>query len=190
MVSLAPSLQRFFHEIDSIWPRRNHGIDGWLRWPKDGISVGHNPGHNNMVHAIDVDRRGIDPDWIIQHVTNDRNALWYMIWNRGIWSNTWGFTRHNYTLSNPHTDHIHIEIRQTTYAEQWAGSWIGGSGSGGAAVGGIAGIAGPNNGVGAISAADDRDSRDAMANLTHGSYGGADFLKSATDYTWQTVFLY
>jgi hypothetical protein len=157
MATLAPSLRRFFNEIDAIWPHRTRGIDGWLRWPKDGISVGHNPGHNDMVHAIDVDRRGIDPMWIINHVRNDPNALWYMIWNRGIWSNTWGFTRHDYNLSNPHTDHIHIEIRQTTYAENWGGSWLGASGGGASIVGGVAGdVAGTfvSHGIGA---ADDRD---------------------------------
>lgn len=159
MAALAPSLRRLFGEFDAIWPHRNRGIDGWYRAPSAGISVGHNPGRGGLTHAIDVDRRGIDPDWVIAHIYKNTNVLWYIIWNRGIWSNTWGFTRHAYTLSNPHTDHMHIEIRQTVAAENWGGSWLGATTSGGSIIGGIAGIAGPGGGISGIGAADDRDPR-------------------------------
>lgn len=166
MATLAPSLRRLFHEFDVHWPHRNHGIDGWYRDPKVGHSVGHNPGARGIVHAIDVDRRGIDPDWVIRNIYHNTNVLWYIIWNRGIWSNTWGFTRHPYTLSNPHTDHMHIEIRQTVAAEQYSGPWgvTGGDQSGI----GVAPGFDPSGGVVAtgIGAADPRDSRDAMEYLS------------------------
>lgn len=199
MATLAPSLRRLFNEIDAIWPHRNHGIDGWYRPVSVGHSVGHNPGHNGLVHAIDVDRRGIDPDWIIAHIHNDPNALWYIIWNRGIWSNTWGFTRHAYTLSNPHTDHTHIEIRQTTYAENWSGSWFGAA-SGGSIVGGAAGAAIGGTIVGGaagaapgypvsqgLSAADDRDPSEPMASIAYHFNDKTNYMQNIRDYNADTM---
>ena len=37
-----------------------------------------------------------------------RARLHNIIWYRGIWSRSWGWTRRDYTGSNPHTDHPHI----------------------------------------------------------------------------------
>lgn len=173
MATLAPSLRRLFNELDAAWPNRDRRTDGWYRAPSAGISVGHNPGARGLVHAIDVDKDGINPDWIIANIYKHTSVLWYIIWNRGIWSNTWGFTRRAYTLSNPHTDHMHIEIRQTTTAENYAGGWHISSGSGGAIVGGIAGgVTGTYVGQG-IGAADDRDPRAHMMSATyHGNEKG------------------
>lgn len=125
MAYLAPSLKRLFLEIDAVWPNRNHGIDGWLRWPSQGISAGHNPDSKGCVHAIDVDRRGIDPDWLCDAIYHSTNILWYVIWNRRIRSNTYNWTWRAYTGSNPHTDHVHIEIRHTSAGENYTGAWLG-----------------------------------------------------------------
>lgn len=159
MATLAPSLRRLFSEIDSIWPGRTRKIDGWYRDPKVGISKGHNPGARGLVHAIDVDRRGIDPDWIVSHIYHGNQILDYTIWNRVIVDYHNGWKPKAYTLSNPHTDHIHIEIFQSVAAENYGGSWLGGSVSGGDIIGGIAGTAGPGGGVQGLGAADDRDPR-------------------------------
>lgn len=123
MPTLSPCLWRLFSEIDARWPHRNHGIDGWYRNPRDGISVGHNPGVRGLVHAIDVDRRGIDPDWIVANIYKGGHILWYMIWNRTLHSRTYGWNPRPYTRPNPHTDHIHIEVYQEVPAEQYAGPW-------------------------------------------------------------------
>lgn len=123
MARLAPSINRIFGELDRRWPRRDHRTDGWYASPKARKSKGHNPGHNGYSHAIDVDKDGIDPMWIISHIVKDDKVLWYIIWNRRLYSNTYNWVPRAYTGSNPHTDHMHIEIYQTDYAEKWAKSW-------------------------------------------------------------------
>lgn len=165
---LSTSLSRLFDEFNALWPYRNHGIDGWCRDPAAGISKGHNPGHNGLVHAIDVDRRGIDPDWVVAHINHRSDVLWYVIWNRRIWSNTGGWHVSAYTEANaakpynPHTDHMHIEIYQTTFAESYAGGWgvsATSQGLGTASGEEFSGATVVSQGIGA---ADDRDPRDAM----------------------------
>ena len=187
MATLSPSLRRLFNEIDSIWPNRNHGIDGWYRAPSAGISKGHNPGARGLVHAIDVDRRGIDPDWIVAHIYHGNQILDYTIWNRVIVDYHNGWKPKAYTLSNPHTDHIHIEIFQTVAAENYAGSWLGGNASGGAIVGGVAGVGGPGGGVQGIGAADDRDPRAYMANLSWGGNTYGNGMQDLGNYTLDTI---
>lgn len=123
MGKLAPSLIRLFPEIDARWPHRDHRTDGWYADPKVRKSKGHNPGHKGYSHAIDVDKDGIDPMWIIRNIRKDEGVLWYIIWNRHLYSNTYNWVEKPYHGTNPHTDHMHIEIYQTDKAEQWAGHW-------------------------------------------------------------------
>jgi hypothetical protein len=123
MAELARSMARLFIEINDKWPSRDHRTDGWYADPKERISKGHNPGHRGLSHAIDVDDDGIDESWIISHIAKNDKVLWYIIWNRKLYSNTYNWVPRTYTGSNPHTDHMHIEIYQTTYAEDWAGYW-------------------------------------------------------------------
>lgn len=187
MAYLAASLKRLFGELDVIWPGRDRRTDGWIRWPKDGISVGHNPDSKGCVHAIDVDKDGIDQMWIINNIYKNTNVLWYVIWNRGIWSNTWGFTRHDYTGSNPHTDHMHIEIRQTSTAENWSGSWLGVNASGGSVVGGAAGAITGGPAQQGIGAADDRDPRSYMDVISWSSNTYGNGLEDLAKYTLDTL---
>lgn len=162
---LAPSLRRLFNEIDATWPHRDRRTDGWIRWPKDGISKGHNPDSKGAVHAIDVDRDGIAPDWIVANIRKSSGVLWYIIWNRTLYSNTYGWKPRRYTGDNPHTDHMHIEIYQTSAAENYSGSWN---------IGVQQGIGTPGSDVPAgfpepitegIGRADDRNYVDYMAGL-------------------------
>lgn len=120
---LAPSLKRIFTELDTRWPKRDRRTDGWYASPQDRITKGHNPGHNGYSHAIDVDKDGINPMWVIANLTRTSGVLWYIIWNRHLYSATYGWAEKPYTGKNPHTDHMHIEIRQTDYAENWLGWW-------------------------------------------------------------------
>lgn len=123
MAELARSLARLFVEINDRWPNRDHRTDGWYADPNVRTSKGHNPGHRGLSHAIDVDDDGIDESWIISHITKNDKVLWYIIWNRKLYSNTYDWVPRAYTGSNPHTDHMHIEIYQTTTAEDWTGYW-------------------------------------------------------------------
>lgn len=120
---LAPSLVRLWPDINARWPNRDKRTDGWYASPSTRTSKGHNPGHNGYSHAIDVDKDGIDPLWIINNIAKDPKVLWYIIWNRKLYSNTYGWVPRAYTGENPHTDHMHIEIYQTDYAEKWDGRW-------------------------------------------------------------------
>lgn len=118
---LAPSLNNLFNEIDARWPNRDRRTDGW--YTNSRKSYGHNREERGLVHAIDVDDDGIDENFIIDHIYRGRSVLWYVIWNRTIWSNTYGFRPRRYTGPNPHTDHMHIEIYHTTTAERYSGHW-------------------------------------------------------------------
>lgn len=120
---LAPSLKLIWPELDAKWPNRDRRTDGWYASPSTRTSKGHNPGHNGYSHAVDVDKDGINPLWIIDNIVKDDKVLWYIIWNRTLYSNTYNWKPRKYTGSNPHTDHMHIEIYQTNYAEQWKGPW-------------------------------------------------------------------
>lgn len=162
MATLSPCLVRLFQEIDQHWPNRDRRTDGWYRSPSAGRSLGHNPGHNGLVHAIDVDKDGIDPIWIINNIYRSRSVTWYIIWDVRVWSTETGWNGHPYHVppgGSLHKDHMHIEIYQTTAAEQYGGGW-------GIASGNSAGIrpAEPDDtGIGAgFGAADPRDYRDAI----------------------------
>lgn len=165
MAYLAPSLKRLFNELDHTWPNRDRRTDGWIRWPKDGISKGHNPDSKGCVHAIDVDKDGIDQMWIIRNIAKPSNVLWYIIWNRHLYSNTYHWVEKPYTGSNPHTDHMHIEIYQNSTAENYSGSWNIGvqEGIGTPGGGGLSDFPPPiSEGIGR---ADDRNYVDYMAGL-------------------------
>lgn len=123
MATLAPSLVRLRAEIDDRWPNRDRRTDGWYADPRIRISYGHNPDARGRVHAIDVDRDGINPDWIIDHIHRSGTGLWYIIWNRRLWSMTHGWVPYAYHGPSPHTDHTHIEIRHTDAAFYYAGAW-------------------------------------------------------------------
>jgi len=174
MASLSPSLGRLFKEIDARWPSRDRRTDGWYRSPSVGISVGHNPGERGLVHAIDVDKDGIRPLWIIDNIYRGGGVLFYIIWDRRVWSTRTGWDGHHYTGSNPHTDHMHIEIYQTVTAEQFSKGWgiaPATSGFGEA----------PSSGFGAAVDFDPTPTMDSLANrlqsLGSQAYGGASMVR-------------
>lgn len=119
--ALAPSLNLLFDEIDARWPRRDRRTDGWYNPARK--SYGHNREERGLVHAIDVDRDGIDPNWIVANIHHESSVLWYIVWSRTIWSNTRNWRPIAYRGDNPHTDHMHIEIRHTVTGEQFNKGW-------------------------------------------------------------------
>lgn len=142
MATLAPSLRRIFNECDATWPNRDRRTDGWYRnckWVDHGTD--HCPTSDGMVHAIDIDKDKMDPDFVVSRLIRYPKVIRYVIWNRHIWHNRDGFVKRTYTgTSNPHTDHIHVSIEHTDYAEQYSGGY-GISGSIGAIIGQIVGTA-------------------------------------------------
>lgn len=189
MPSLAPSLKGLFASFDFLWPRRNHGIDGWYRAPKDGYSKGHNPGHNGYSHAIDVDVRGINPPWVIDHITQRSDVMFYIIWDVRVWSTVTGWNGHPYHVpegGSLHKDHMHIEILQTNTAERFGGPWFGAS----SAPGGTAELSpADQGGVAGLEAVDPRDWRSEVYGIGNqfdwGGWragDGADSMRNSRNY--------
>lgn len=125
MATLAPSLKRIFNELDDTWPKRDRRTDGWYRncrWVDHGTD--HCPTSDGMVHAIDIDKDGINADFVVSRLTEYGRVVRYVIWNRHIWHNRDGFIKRPYSgTPNPHTDHIHVSIEHTDYAEQYSGGY-------------------------------------------------------------------
>jgi hypothetical protein len=159
MAALTPALKGLFASIDVLWPHRDRRTDGWYRAPSAGKSVGHNPGHNGYSHAIDVDKDGINPMWIINHIARGNGVMFYIIWDVRVWSVETGWNGHPYHIpkgGSDHRDHLHIETYQTNGAEQFRGPWF-------TDQGGSAGLGpadpGSDSGIGGLGAADPRDYR-------------------------------
>lgn len=154
MATLAHSLQNLFGEIDSAWPNRDRRTDGWIGdKAHQARQSDHNPDSRGIVHAIDIDKDGIDPMYVVEQCISENRPTQYVIYNRTIWSRTRDFRPRAYTGDNPHTDHIHVSIQ---YGAAWeAASWTWG-------------IASPLTGFGTggmLGASDDMDEWGALFNV-------------------------
>lgn len=141
---LVPSLVSLRSEFNALAPDRDKTSDG---------SVGdllhqqemsdHNPDETGStpykdadftdeVHAIDVDKDLNKPGWdmekavqiIVQRHRDLRDIrLQNVIFNRRIWSRSWGWVEREYTGSNPHDKHAHFSARYTTEQENDTRPW-------------------------------------------------------------------
>jgi hypothetical protein len=123
MAVLAANLANLRREIDKRFPGRDHHSDGWIGdVSHQQRHSDHNPDGRGVVHAIDVDRDGIDPKLVVRlaiaHPTTQ-----YVIFNRTIWSRTHGFKPRRYTGPNPHTEHLHVSGRHGTQFENNLTAW-------------------------------------------------------------------
>lgn len=125
MATLAPSLKLLFAELDSHWPKRDRRTDGWYRPPSQCTRPSdHCADSRGRVRAIDIDKDGIDADWVVGQIIKDFLPTEYVIWNRHIWSRSYNWRKRKYTgTSNPHTDHIHVSIRHTEGAWSYKAGW-------------------------------------------------------------------
>ncbi len=134
----APSLLKLRKEIDARWPGRSRisdGVVGDLR--HSGTRNSHNPvgmatgplvGTRGAVHAIDITASGINVQSVLAAVIGD-SRVWYVIHGGRIWSRTYGWTARR-QAGDPHTSHIHINLREDTQAgaktaENDTRSWFG-----------------------------------------------------------------
>jgi hypothetical protein len=130
---LAPSLRNLFNEIDAVWPNRAHGLDGSIGdAAHQATQSDHNPDARGIVHAIDIDKRGIDTNFVVSQCIQDETPTSYVVWNRTIWSRSRQWIPRPYNGDNPHTDHIHVSIRygETYESANWTwgiatGTWPG-----------------------------------------------------------------
>lgn len=125
MASMVPSLRLVFAELDSRWPNRDRRTDGSVRTKRPGDRPSdHHPDSAGRVHAIDIDKDGIDANWVAQVLADKRLPTRYVIWNRRIAERRNGFAWKKYTgTSNPHTDHIHLSIERTDSARNFKAGW-------------------------------------------------------------------
>ncbi|HEY2947437.1 MAG TPA: peptidoglycan-binding domain-containing protein [Micromonosporaceae bacterium] len=122
---LAPSLVQLRAETNATWPKRDKKSDGWIGdAAHQARKSDHNPDGRGCVHAIDVDRDGIDTRRLVLEAIRDPRTN-YVIFERKIYSRSRGFKARAYTGSNPHMHHIHISILRTPAAETNVAAWLG-----------------------------------------------------------------
>lgn len=114
VVVLEPCLVVLRNEFNLLNPKRDHTSDGWIGDLRHQQEVSdHNPDARGIVHAIDVDKDGLEVNKIVAFLVSRCKAgaekrLSYIIWNRTIWSAAHGWTARKYLGVNPHTEHFHI----------------------------------------------------------------------------------
>lgn len=137
MAYLAPSLKNLFMFLDQAYPNRDRRTDGWYR---AGAWTGHDTDHmaapSGVVRAIDIDKDGIWAWDVASRLARPIGVVRYVIYDR-MWAHArTGFKWEPYSgTSNPHTDHIHVSIEHTAFAENYNGNLLYGD-TGGAASGG------------------------------------------------------
>lgn len=121
---LAPSLVQLWDEVNGWWPKRDKASDGSIGNAEHSARVSdHNPDEQGMVHAIDIDRDGIDVDLVLSRIIGDHRVN-YVIYNRQIWSRVRGFKAIPYTGVNAHLSHIHVSILYDNKSETDKSLWL------------------------------------------------------------------
>lgn len=142
--TLVPCLVSLRDEFNKLAPDRDRASDGAIGDPAHADrSSDHNPDETgstpsedadskNEVHAIDVDDDLRRAGWTMQrcidivvsrHRDGRDNRLQNIIYNRRIWSRSWGWTARAYTGSNAHTQHGHFSSRYDTAQESDTRPW-------------------------------------------------------------------
>jgi hypothetical protein len=120
---LAPSLVVLRNEVNTRWPNRDKRSDGTIGdAAHQNTDSDHNPNSRESVDAWDMDKDGVNVDEIISAFQEHPSAN-YWIYNRVIADADNGWRRIRYTGTNPHTEHVHFSIRQSSQAEQNEQSW-------------------------------------------------------------------
>jgi len=141
LVSCLVSLREEFNQLA---PDRDKSSDGSIGDDAHASSSSdHNPDETgatpyedadsvNEVHAIDVDVNLRVPGWTMEravqiivdrHRLGSDDRLQNVIYNRRVWSRSWGWTEREYTGSNPHDKHAHFSSRYTTPEESDTRPW-------------------------------------------------------------------
>jgi hypothetical protein len=141
---LVPCLVTLRSEVNALSPGRDRTSDGSIGdTAHSQSSSDHNPDETgstpsedadsiNEVHAIDVDKDLRRSGWtmqkaveiiVVRHRQGRDNRLQNVIYNRRIWSRSWGWTARAYTGANAHTQHAHFSARYTTAQERDTRPW-------------------------------------------------------------------
>lgn len=124
MAVLVPSLKAVFAELNALWPNRDKRTDGWIGDSK------HCPGSSDhcadsagRVHAIDIDKDGIDPYYVIERLANYPRVFRYFNYNYKQYHIKNDFVAKPLGGSDPHTSHIHVSIAHTDVARNYTGGY-------------------------------------------------------------------
>jgi hypothetical protein len=121
---LAPSLISLRRRVNELWPKRDKRSDGWLGDAShQARQSDHNPDAGGMVHALDIDRDGINVPMVLNELIG-HPAVEYVIHHGQIWWRGRDWEPKRYTGPNAHESHIHVSIRHTHAAEHWGGTWL------------------------------------------------------------------
>lgn len=123
---LAPSLVDLRIEVNRLWPNRDRTSDGSIGDASHAARKSdHNPDWDagGVVRAIDIDKDGIDVQALLDATIGD-HRVFYVIWDRHIYSRTYGWKKRPYDGPNPHTKHVHISIQHTRAAETDTSLWF------------------------------------------------------------------
>lgn len=141
---LVPCLVALRAEFDVLAPGRDRASDGALGDRAHArTSSDHNPDetgatpyedadHLDEVHAIDVDDDLRTSGWsmnralriiIERHRAGHDDRLQNVIYDRRIWSRSWGWTARAYRGASSHTEHAHFSARYTTAQERDTRAW-------------------------------------------------------------------
>ena len=141
---LVPCLVTLRNEFNRLSPGRDKGSDGSIGDAAHSQSPSdHNPDETgrtpysdsdriNEVHAIDIDKDLRRSGWtmekcveiiVVRHRQGRDNRLQNVIYNRRVWSRSWGWTARTYNGANAHTAHAHFSARYTTAQESDTRPW-------------------------------------------------------------------
>lgn len=131
---LVPCLVQLRYEFNRLNPHRDKSSDGWIGdAAHQATTSDHNPDGLGRVLAVDVDRTGPWPagvtfddcvDLIIGRCRSGReDRLEYVIWDRQIWSRSYGWVTRPYTGSSPHTEHGHFSARHDHHGQSDTRGW-------------------------------------------------------------------
>lgn len=119
MAYLVASLKAVFAEINATWPNRDHRTDGWIGDSRHcpGTSD-HCADSSGRVHAIDIDKDGIDPLFVIERLAHYPLVTRYMNFNRMQYHIKNDFVGKPFS-GDPHLGHIHVSIHHTNPARNY-----------------------------------------------------------------------
>ncbi len=113
-------------EANAANPNRDKASDGWIsdaaHASRGYPTTKHSANPRGVVHAIDLDKDGIDTARMISVVQADpRSHLW--IFNRQIALRREGWRRRYYSGPNPHDKHMHVEDQDSASVENDSRAW-------------------------------------------------------------------
>lgn len=133
---LAPSLDQLRREINAKWPYRDKSSDGTVGDTSHAArKSSHNPlwsapgKWSGVVRGLDIDSNGKPGkrtpivDAVLEAAIGD-HRVWYVIWNRQIWSRTTNWKPKPYTGSNPHDHHVHVSLIEEERAWGDTSPWL------------------------------------------------------------------